>query len=119
MTRSIGSSPAARNAIRPQRRTIVRRTKNEMHEERPFFVPGLQRCGACGRRLALVFQGALAQVGPHAPSMKCANTPDHALERGDAPIDDHFVMLARAQQVLYGDWPVRDFEDPGQPLFYL
>src|SRR5471032_3084057 len=33
--------------------------------------------------------------------------------------NDHFVMLARAQQVLHGDWPVRDFEDPGQPLFYL
>src|SRR5437868_14241750 len=28
-------------------------------------------------------------------------------------------MLARAQQVLFGDWPVRHFEDPGQPLFYL
>src|SRR5258705_2764171 len=28
-------------------------------------------------------------------------------------------MLARAQQVLFGDWPIRDFEDPGQPLFYL
>ena len=37
-----------------------------------------------------------------------------------SPIEnDHFVMLARAQQVLFGDWPVRDFEDPGQPLFYL
>lgn len=37
-----------------------------------------------------------------------------------SPIEnDHFVMLARAQQVLHGDWPVRDFEDPGQPLFYL
>src|SRR4051812_38398523 len=33
--------------------------------------------------------------------------------------NDHFVLLARAQQVLGGDWPVRDFEDPGQPLFYL
>ena len=33
--------------------------------------------------------------------------------------NDHFVMLARAQQMLFGDWPVRDFEDPGQPLFYL
>lgn len=33
--------------------------------------------------------------------------------------NDHFVMLARAHQVLYGDWPVRDFEDPGQPLAYL
>ena len=33
--------------------------------------------------------------------------------------NDHFVMLARAQQVLFGDWPVRHFEDPGQPLFYL
>ncbi len=37
-----------------------------------------------------------------------------------SPIEnDHFVMLARTQQLLYGDWPVRDFEDPGQPLFYL
>jgi len=33
--------------------------------------------------------------------------------------NDHFVMLARALQVLYGDWPVRDFVDPGQPLSYL
>jgi len=33
--------------------------------------------------------------------------------------NDHFVVLARAQQVLFGDWPVRNFEDPGQPLFYL
>ena len=33
--------------------------------------------------------------------------------------NDHFVMLARAQQVLFGDWPIRNFEDPGQPLFYL
>jgi hypothetical protein len=31
-----------------------------------------------------------------------------------SPIEnDHFVMLARAQQVLFGDWPVRHFEDPG------
>jgi hypothetical protein len=37
-----------------------------------------------------------------------------------SPIEnDHFVMLARAQQVLFGDWPVRNFEDPGQPMFYL
>src|SRR4029453_17314166 len=37
-----------------------------------------------------------------------------------SPIEnDHFVMLARAQQVLFGDWPIRNFEDPGQPLFYL
>jgi len=33
--------------------------------------------------------------------------------------NDHFVVLARAHQVLYGDWPVRDFEDPGMPLAYL
>ena len=37
-----------------------------------------------------------------------------------SPIEnDHFVMLARAQQVLFSDWPIRGFEDPGQPLFYL
>src|SRR5437870_4023594 len=33
--------------------------------------------------------------------------------------NDHFVTLARALQVLDGDWPVRDFEDPGFPLSYL
>jgi hypothetical protein len=33
--------------------------------------------------------------------------------------NDHFVALARAHQMLYGDWPVRDFVDPGQPLAYL
>src|SRR5262245_21161457 len=33
--------------------------------------------------------------------------------------NDHFVALARAHQVLHGEWPVRDFADPGQPLTYL
>jgi len=33
--------------------------------------------------------------------------------------NDHFITLARALQMLYGDWPVRDFEDPGTPLAYL
>jgi hypothetical protein len=33
--------------------------------------------------------------------------------------NDHFVTFARALQVRYGDWPVRDFEDPGFPLSYL
>jgi hypothetical protein len=33
--------------------------------------------------------------------------------------NDHFVALARAYQVLYGEWPIRDFADPGQPLTYL
>ena len=33
--------------------------------------------------------------------------------------NDHFITFARAVQVLYGDWPVRDFEDPGLPLSYL
>ncbi|HLG58031.1 MAG TPA: hypothetical protein VI485_21980 [Vicinamibacterales bacterium] len=33
--------------------------------------------------------------------------------------NDHFVALARAHQMLHGDWPVRDFFDPGQPLAYL
>ena len=33
--------------------------------------------------------------------------------------NDHFVTFARAIQVLYRDWPVRDFEDPGFPLSYL
>ena len=30
--------------------------------------------------------------------------------------NDHFVHLAAAQQVLFGDWPTRDFIDIGRPL---
>lgn len=33
--------------------------------------------------------------------------------------NDQYVYLARAHQVLHGDWPVRDFVDPGIPLAYL
>src|SRR5881628_435045 len=32
--------------------------------------------------------------------------------------NDHYVNLSRAQQWLLGDWPVRDFVDPGMPLTY-
>ncbi|HEY6362182.1 MAG TPA: hypothetical protein VIX63_13810 [Vicinamibacterales bacterium] len=32
--------------------------------------------------------------------------------------NDHYVHLARAYQIWLGDWPVRDFEDPGMPLMY-
>src|SRR5688572_831133 len=33
--------------------------------------------------------------------------------------NDHFDHVARARQVMLGDWPVRDFVDPGLPLMYL
>lgn len=33
--------------------------------------------------------------------------------------NDHFVYLARAQQMLLGAWPVRDFVDPGFLLMYV
>ena len=33
--------------------------------------------------------------------------------------NDHFLQLARAHQVLHGDWPIRDFVDPGQMLTYV
>ncbi len=33
--------------------------------------------------------------------------------------NDHFVHLARAQQMVLGGWPVRDFVDPGLPLMYV
>jgi hypothetical protein len=33
--------------------------------------------------------------------------------------NDLFVMLARANQVVFGELPVRDFVDPGMPLSYL
>jgi len=32
--------------------------------------------------------------------------------------DDHYVHLAGAQQMLYGEWPSRDFVDLGAPLSY-
>jgi hypothetical protein len=33
--------------------------------------------------------------------------------------NDHFLYLAPAQQMLYGEWPSRDFVDPGTPLMYV
>ena len=33
--------------------------------------------------------------------------------------NDHFLHLARAQQMLLGEWPIRDFIDPGLPLMYV
>ncbi len=33
--------------------------------------------------------------------------------------NDQYVHLARARQMLLGEWPVRDFVDPGMPLMYL
>jgi hypothetical protein len=32
--------------------------------------------------------------------------------------NDHFLFLAGAQQMLMGDWPTRDFLDPGFPLMF-
>jgi hypothetical protein len=32
--------------------------------------------------------------------------------------NDHFLHLANAQQMLLGEWPTRDFLDPGLPLMY-
>ncbi len=31
-------------------------------------------------------------------------------------VNDHYVHLARARQMLLGDWPIRDFLEPGLPL---
>ena len=39
-----------------------------------------------------------------------------ALGRGFS--NDHFLHLAAAQQLLLGEWPTRDFVDPGLPLTY-
>jgi hypothetical protein len=33
--------------------------------------------------------------------------------------NDHFQYLAAAQQMLLGEWPTRDFADPGMPLMYV
>ena len=33
--------------------------------------------------------------------------------------NDHFVHLAGAQQILFGEWPTRDFVDPGMPLMFV
>jgi hypothetical protein len=32
--------------------------------------------------------------------------------------NDHFLHLVGAQQMLFGEWPTRDFQDPGLPLMY-
>src|SRR5688572_8911418 len=32
--------------------------------------------------------------------------------------NDHFLHLVSAQQMLFGEWPTRDFLDPGLPLMY-
>src|SRR5262245_41963 len=32
--------------------------------------------------------------------------------------NDHYLFLAGAQQMLMGEWPTRDFVDPGMPLMY-
>ena len=32
--------------------------------------------------------------------------------------NDHYVISARAFQMLLGEWPIRDFADPGMPLMY-
>ena len=32
--------------------------------------------------------------------------------------NDHYVISARALQMLLGEWPIRDFADPGMPLMY-
>src|SRR5690242_1511771 len=33
--------------------------------------------------------------------------------------DDHFFYVIRGWQILFGQWPVRDFVDPGAPLHFL
>lgn len=33
--------------------------------------------------------------------------------------NDHFLYIAGAQQMLFGEWPTRDFLDPGLPLMYV
>src|SRR6187549_3619989 len=33
--------------------------------------------------------------------------------------NDHYAYLSLAHQMLHGDWPVRDFFDPGMPLSYI
>ncbi|MGE0392007.1 MAG: hypothetical protein AB7I25_01930 [Vicinamibacterales bacterium] len=41
----------------------------------------------------------------------------------DGPVaglsDDHFFYLTRGWQILYGEWPDRDFVDPGAPLTFV
>ena len=32
--------------------------------------------------------------------------------------NDHYIYLSGAQQIVLGEWPVRDFVDPGWPLMY-
>jgi hypothetical protein len=40
------------------------------------------------------------------------------LSRLEGFSNDHFQYLAAAQQMRLGEWPTRDFADPGMPLMY-
>src|SRR5882672_10680806 len=39
-----------------------------------------------------------------------------ALKNGFA--NDHFIYISAGRQMLFGEWPTRDFVDPGQPLMF-
>ena len=64
----------------------------------PFRLPLVVSLAAAGACLVTTVVRFLAQIG----------FPN-----------DHFLYLAPAQQMLYGEWPSRDFVDPGTPLMYV
>ena len=64
-----------------------------------------------GRRWAAVFAVALALLAVQTALFRFL-----ALKNGYS--NDHFLHLVGAQQILFGDWPTKDFLDPGQPLMF-
>ena len=57
-----------------------------------------------GRSVALLLVLSAALTG----SFRFLGTPEFD--------NDHFVQLTAAQQMLFGEWPTRDFIDIGRPL---
>jgi hypothetical protein len=50
-------------------------------------------------------------IGLFATALRVLSSPDLS--------NDHYMHMAWAQQVLFGDLPGRDFVDPGMPLAYI
>ena len=68
---------------------------------------------------AVSFSRAPTRIQVHAvaASLFAFTASVRFLAMGGLP-NDHFLYLAPAQQMLAGEWPSRDFVDPGSPLMY-
>ncbi len=77
----------------------------------PVVMPGLWRLRVSSRAWASVATGLLyLGIALIAGSLRFLALVGFS--------NDQYVALAGAQQMLFGDWPTRDFLDPGLPFMY-